>query len=218
FAHLLGSPRFALQLDLLQQPGATAPPYAEQIDDVLALLAGTYTDAAGTEAHAVPGEGAALDVWILGSSGGDSATVAGERGLPFAANYHVSPATVIEAVTAAFRPRPGRDRPWVAVSADVVVGENAAHARELATGYAAWVHSIRSGAGAIPFPTPDEARAMPWSDADQALVQDRLDTQFVGSPADVADQLAVLAAETGADELVVTTITHDHADRVRSYE
>jgi len=23
---------------------------------------------------------------------------------------------------------------------------------------------------------------------------------------------------TGADELIITTITHDHADRVRSYE
>ena len=34
----------------------------------------------------------------------------------------------------------------------------------------------------------------------------------------VADQLEVLAAATGADELLLTTITHDHADRVRSYE
>ncbi len=25
-------------------------------------------------------------------------------------------------------------------------------------------------------------------------------------------------ASSGADELIITTITHDHADRVRSYE
>ena len=42
--------------------------------------------------------GADVEVWIFGSSGGQSAEVAGERGLPFAANYHVSPATVLEAV------------------------------------------------------------------------------------------------------------------------
>ncbi len=36
--------------------------------------------------------------------------------------------------------------------------------------------------------------------------------------AEVADQLEVLAAETGADERLVTTITHRHADRMRSYE
>ncbi len=49
-------------------------------------------------------------------------------------------------------------------------------------------------------------------------MQDRLDTQFVGSPTTVADQLEILAAATGADELLITTITHDHRDRVRSYE
>ena len=50
------------------------------------------------------------------------------------------------------------------------------------------------------------------------LVTDRVATQFVGSPATVVDHLQVLADETGADELLVTTITHDHAHRVRSYE
>ena len=46
----------------------------------------------------------------------------------------------------------------------------------------------------------------------------RVDTQFVGSPQQVAGQLEVLQEATGADELIITTITHDHADRVRSYE
>jgi hypothetical protein len=32
------------------------------------------------------------------------------------------------------------------------------------------------------------------------------------------DGLAQLQEATGADELIITTITHDHADRVRSYE
>ena len=109
FAALIGSPRFALQLALIQQPSAETPPYDEQIDDVLALLAGTYRSAQGAEAHVVPGEGAAIDVWVLGSSGGESAEVAGARGLPFAANYHVSPSSVLDAVEAyraSFRPSP----------------------------------------------------------------------------------------------------------------
>jgi alkanesulfonate monooxygenase SsuD/methylene tetrahydromethanopterin reductase-like flavin-dependent oxidoreductase (luciferase family) len=33
----------------------------------------------------------------------------------------------------------------------------------------------------------------------------------------VADQLERLQEAVGADELIITTITHDHADRVRSY-
>lgn len=221
FAKLLGSPRFALHRRLLTQPGAESQPYDEQIADILALLAGSYATEDGVEAHVVPGEGAALQVWILGSSAGISAQVAGANGLRFAANYHVSPATVLEATEgyrAAFVPSAELDEPYVSVSADVVVAEDEATARELATGYGLWVHSIRSGAGAIQFPTPDEARAHEWTDEERDLVADRVDTQFVGTAAQVADQLETLRDATGADELVVTTITHDHADRVRSYE
>jgi alkanesulfonate monooxygenase SsuD/methylene tetrahydromethanopterin reductase-like flavin-dependent oxidoreductase (luciferase family) len=217
---LLGSPRFRMQKTLLQLPGASPQDYGEQVGDILALLRGTYRSPDGVPGRAIPGEGAAVQVWILGSSGGQSATVAGANGLRFAANYHVSPATVLEAVEgyrAAFRPSADLDRPYVSVSADVVVAADEARARELATGYGLWVRSIRTGEGAIPFPRPDEARAHSWSDDDRALVADRVDTQFVGSPGQVADKLEQLQEATGADELIITTITHDHADRVRSY-
>ncbi|MCX4419900.1 LLM class flavin-dependent oxidoreductase [Streptomyces mirabilis] len=221
FEYLLGSPRVALQRTLLQQPHARPQDYGDQIDDILALLAGTYRSADGVEAHVVPGEGADVQVWILGSSGGESATVAGRNGLRFAANYHVSPATVLEAADgyrAAFQPSDVLDKPYVSVSADVVVAEDDKTARELATGYGLWVRSIRTAEGAIEFPTPKEARAHVWSDPDRALVADRVETRFVGSPGHVADQLEQLQEATGADELLITTITHGHADRVRSYE
>jgi hypothetical protein len=74
--------------------------------------------------------------------------------------------------------------PHLSVSADVVVAEDGATARELSTGYGLWVRSIRTAEGAIQFPTPEQARAHSW---------------------------------TKQDQLIVTTITHDHADRVRSY-
>jgi len=218
---LLKSPRFALHKALLQLPGAQSQDYTEQVDDILALIADTYRSDDGEEAHVVPGGGADLQVWILGSSGGQSAVVAGNRGLRFAANYHVAPATVLEAADghrAAFRPSVDLDRPYVAVSADVVVAEDETTARDLAAGYGPWVRSIRTGEGAIPFPTPDEARSHTWTDADRELVADRLETQFVGSAVQVADQLERLRDATEADELIITTITHDHHDRVRSYQ
>ena len=218
---LLKSPRFAVQRKLLQLPNAQPQDYGEQVGDILALLRGSYASPDGIRARAIPGEGAAVQVWILGSSGGQSADVAGRNGLRFAANYHVSPATVLEAADgyrAAFRPSAELDRPYLSVSADVVVAETEAAARELASGYGLWVRSIRSGEGAIEFPAPDEARSHSWSEEDRALVADRVDTQFVGSPEQVAGQLEQLRDATGADELIVTTITHDHADRVRSYQ
>jgi alkanesulfonate monooxygenase SsuD/methylene tetrahydromethanopterin reductase-like flavin-dependent oxidoreductase (luciferase family) len=219
--HLFRSPRMAMQKTLLQLPGAKPQDYGEQVDDILALLRGTYRSADGVEAHVIPGEGAAVQVWILGSSGGPSAQVAGSNGLRFAANYHVSPATVLEAAEgyrAEFQPSADLAQPYVSVSADVVVARDEATARELAAGYGPWVRSIRSGEGAIAFPTPRQARAHVWTDADRALVADRVDTQFAGSPGQVADQLEQLQEATGADELIITTITHDHADRVRSYQ
>jgi alkanesulfonate monooxygenase SsuD/methylene tetrahydromethanopterin reductase-like flavin-dependent oxidoreductase (luciferase family) len=218
-AGLLGSPRFRAQIEVLRQPEATTPAYDRIVDDVLDLIAGRFRSSEGVEVRATPGEGAGVEPWVLGSSGADSAVVAGERGLRFAANYHVSPGTVLDAVDAyreAFRPSADLDRPHVMVSADVVVGEDDAAAHRLAAGYGPWVHSIRSGAGAIPFPDEAGAAAHPWTDADRELVRDRVATQFVGSAATVADRLAALQAVTGADELLVTTITHRHEDRVAS--
>jgi alkanesulfonate monooxygenase SsuD/methylene tetrahydromethanopterin reductase-like flavin-dependent oxidoreductase (luciferase family) len=80
------------------------------------------------------------------------------------------------------------------------------------------VRSIRTAEGAIQFPTPEQARRHQWTDADRALVADRIDTQFVGTPRQVADQLEQLRDATEADELIITTITHDHPDRVLSYQ
>jgi alkanesulfonate monooxygenase SsuD/methylene tetrahydromethanopterin reductase-like flavin-dependent oxidoreductase (luciferase family) len=217
----LKSPRLALHKALLQLPGAESQNYTEQVDDILALIADTYRAADGEEAHVVPGQGADVQVWILGSSGGESAAVAGSRGLRFAANYHVAPATVLEATDAyraAFRPSAELDRPHVSVSADVVAAADEATARELAAGYGLWVRSVRTVEGAIPFPTPDEARAHTWTPVDRELVADRVETQFVGSAIQVADQLERLRDATEADELIITTITHDHNDRVRSYQ
>jgi alkanesulfonate monooxygenase SsuD/methylene tetrahydromethanopterin reductase-like flavin-dependent oxidoreductase (luciferase family) len=218
---LLRSPRIGLQKSLLMLPGAEPQNYTEQVGDILALLRGGYHSADGLEAHAVPGEQAAVQVWILGSSGGESAQVAGANGLRFAANYHVSPATVLaaaEGYRAAFRPSAELGRPYLSVSADVVVAGDEATARRLASGYGLWVRSIRTGAGAIPFPTPEQAAAHQWTGDDRALVADRVDTQFAGTPRQVAGQLEQLRDATGADELIITTITHEHADRVRSYE
>lgn len=220
-SRLRHSPRVAVARELLQQPEAVTPAYAEQIGDVLALLRGEYRSSAGIDAHVQPGEGAAVQVWILGSGGGESAEVAGRNGLRFAANYHVSPATILDAVESyreAFRPGPELERPYVCVSVDAVVGEDAEQARNMAAGYALWVLGIRSGEGADCYARPEEARSHPWTDDERALVADRVSTQLVGAPHEVVEQLHRIVAVTAADELVVTTTTHDHADRVRSYE
>lgn len=168
--------------------GASRTPAAfrDELELVLGLRAGTYAEPDGTRHVAPPVEGAALDVWVLASSPGESARVAGELGLPIAANFHVSPATTLDTVAAyraAFRPGVLAE-PYVVVSADVLVAETVDRARELATPFADWVLSIRRGtAGAIAYPRPGDA--VPWEArdaAERAVVADRVDTRVVGDP------------------------------------
>ncbi|UCM91181.1 LLM class flavin-dependent oxidoreductase [Streptomyces marincola] len=215
------SPRFAAQSRLLNPSGAAPQDYGRAVDDIAALIAGTYVSPEGVDVHAVPGEGAALQVWVFGSSAGESARVAGARGLRFAANYHASPGTVLDAVgayLAAFRPSAELARPHVLVSADVLVAQDDATARRLADGFEPWVRSIRADGAAMRYPAPGQAAGQPWTDEDRALVADRVRTRFTGSPKRVVDGLRALRRATGADELLITTLAHDHADRVRSYE
>jgi alkanesulfonate monooxygenase SsuD/methylene tetrahydromethanopterin reductase-like flavin-dependent oxidoreductase (luciferase family) len=214
---LMRNPRLRARMSVLQQPEAVAPDFADQVADILAMVAGRYVIGA-VDAHPVPGEGADLVPWIFGSSKGQSARVAGAHGLPFVASYHITPATALDAVEvyrAEFRPSATLSEPYVVVSADVVVADDTATARHLASSYGHWVHSVRGGDGAVPYPDPD--RVSPLSDEQAELVRDRTATQFVGDPDEVADRLCALQRATGADELVVTSVTHDHADRLRSH-
>lgn len=211
--------RFALQGELLGRVPGDVDRFEGELSLIRALFAGTWSRD-GVVVEAPPAAGASVDLWVHGSTGGASARAAGALGLPYGANYHTSPGTVLASVQAyrvAFRPGV-LEAPHVIVSADVVVGRTAAEASELALGYGQWVHSIRFGVGAIEYPTPDRARSHPLSAGDSRSVADRLATRFVGDARSVADQLSTLQRVTGADELLVTTITHDHAARVRSYE
>lgn len=215
---LLDFSRVRAGLGALHLPGAQPLPYTEQVEDILALLDGSYVSPEGVDLHAVPGEGADIQPWLFGSSGGESAQLAGRLGLPFAANYHVSPGTIVETVEAyraAFRPSERFPRPYLVVSADVVVAEDDATAQHLASTYGHWVYSIRSGAGAAEYLDPDTAA--PLSDQQRRLVDDRVTTQLVGSPGTVAERLDALRKLTDADEILVTSVTFDHADRLNSH-
>lgn len=215
---LMRNPRLRAKMSVLQQPEAVAPDFAEQVGDILAMIDGSYR-VGGVDAHATPGEGAKLTPWIFGSSKGQSAQVAGARGLPFVASYHITPATALDAVDAyraAFQPSAALSEPYVVVSADVVVADDTETARHLASSYGHWVYSIRAGDGAVPYPDPDSVE--PLSDDQLEVVKDRTATQFVGDADEVAAKLETLQRVTEADELVITSVTHDHSDRLRSHE
>ncbi len=215
---LLNMEALQATMAILQQPEAVSPDFAEQVGDIIALLDGSY-QAGGSDVHAVPGEGAALTPWIFGSTRGQSARLAGALGLPFVASYHITPATTLEAIDAyrdTFRPSAMLAQPYVVVSADIVVADDSATAKRLAAGYGRWVYSIRTGVGAMQYPDPDNFT--PLTDEQLTVVKDRIATQFVGTADEVAERLETLQRVTGADELVVTSVTYRNVDRLRSHE
>ena len=122
----------------------------------------------------------------------------------------------LELYRSTFRPSPVLDAPYAMVCASVVLADTDERARELALPGGLSFLRLRSGRPGL-LPSEQEARAYDYSPQEQAFVQDRIDQQAVGGPAKVTRLLEELVAATAADELMVTTMVHDPADRLRSF-
>ena len=67
-------------------------------------------------------------------------------------------------------------------------------------------------------PTPEEAAAYPYNELEREMIRARQADQVIGSPETVRRGLIELLERTQADELMLTTMVHGHADRLKSYE
>ena len=78
--------------------------------------------------------------------------------------------------------------------------------------------TMRVGSGGVMLlPSPEEAAAYPYSDSERAFVEDRQASQIIGSPGTVRRGVAGLLEATQADELMITTMVFDPADRLTSF-
>jgi luciferase family oxidoreductase group 1 len=194
--------------------------FPEQLTDLIGFFSGEWP--AGhplATVHAVPGQGNPPAMWLLGSSG-YSAQVAGVLGLPFAFAHHFMPANTLPALALyrdTFRPSATLDQPYTMVAAGVICAETDERARWLAGPSALSFLRLRSGQPGT-MPSPEEAAAHTYTDLDRAMIADRQGSQLIGSPATVRDGLAELLKHTKADELMITTMVFDPADRLRSFE
>lgn len=168
---------------------------------------------------AVPGCGNRPAIWILGSSD-FGAQFAGIRGLPFTFAHHFGTGGTELALTAyrqTFRPSSILARAYSMIGVSVVCAETQEHAQFLARASALGFLWLRQGRPAR-MPTPEQARDYTYSVAEAAFIEDRLRSAVIGTPSQVRDELIVLAARHGVDELMLTTSVHAHADRVASFE
>ena len=109
------------------------------------------------------------------------------------------------------------DRPYAMVAAGVICAETDERARWLAGPSALSFLRLRSGRPGT-MPAPEEAEAYSYSDLDRAMIADRRGSQLIGSPDTVREGMAELVKHTRADELMITTMVFDPADRLRSFE
>ncbi|CAN5535116.1 LLM class flavin-dependent oxidoreductase [soil metagenome] len=168
---------------------------------------------------AVPAEGNMPEIWLLGSSD-YSAQLAGMLGWPFSFAHHFSPRNTLpalEAYRARFKPSERLEKPYSMVAVSVVCAEDDERARYLAGPAKLSMARLRSGKP-TKFPSYEEAAAYDFSSAEEATISSMSGSAIIGGPETVKAKLEQLMAETEADELMVTTMVFDHADRIRSYE
>lgn len=200
----------------LRGPGGLT---AENFPQQFAELLGYFEHSDQRAVNAVTAEGNKPPVWLLGSSG-FSARMAGELGLPFSFAHHFSAENTLPAVALyrdSFKPSDVLDEPYVMLGVSVVAAETDERAQYLAAPSGLTFLSLRKGRP-IPLPTPEEAAAYPYTDIERVFIEDRAASSIIGSPETVHKGLETLLADTGANELMITTMVHDQADRVRSYE
>lgn len=199
--------------------------FPQQLGEVLAFGGGGGVGVRFGDDHpygkvvVVPDDADLPPIWLLSSSG-YGAGVAAELGLGFAFAHHISAAGFDQAMRAyrdSFQPSEAFPLPSALLGLHVICGEDDAHADELARAMdLAWVRLATGRSGR--FPTPEEARDHRFTPAEEALVRQRRASTIVGGPDTVAARVGGLVEAARADEVVVTTMVHDHGERLRSYE
>ncbi|MBN8735069.1 MAG: LLM class flavin-dependent oxidoreductase [Xanthomonadales bacterium] len=184
--------------------------------DVLELIA--YFEGR-TPVRAVPGEGQAVPIWILGSSL-FGAQLAAMLGLPYAFASHFAPAQMMDAIAvyrAQFKPSRFLQRPHVMLGYNVFAADTDDEARYLATSWQQSFVNLRLGhPGRLPPPVEGYAESLPPQG--RKLIEHVLSCSAIGSPHAVANAINAFIERTGADELILTSNMHDHAARLRSIE
>ncbi|UJA20785.1 LLM class flavin-dependent oxidoreductase [Thermoleophilia bacterium SCSIO 60948] len=202
------------------EEGLGAEDFPRELGDLLRFFSGDFPagDPMGS-ISAVPGEGEQPEVWLLGSSG-YSAQLAGMLGMPFSFAHHFASRNTIPALNLyreSFSPSPALAAPRAMVAVNVTAAADDERARYIAGPAKLAMARLRSGRPSR-LPTPEEAAAHEFSAAEEHAARSMGGSAVIGGPDTVKAGLEDLIERTSADELMVTTMVHDPADRVRTLE
>ena len=172
----------------------------------------------GQHVHAVPGAGLHVPICIHGSSL-YGAQVAATFGLPYAFASHFAPEVLMQALDVYrryFTPSEQLDAPYVMVGVNVFAASTDDEARYLQSSAQQSLLSLRRG-HPIRLPPPIEHFEDQLTVAERALLAHAHACAVAGAPETVRHGLTAFIAQTGADEIMVSSPIFDHAARLRSY-
>jgi luciferase family oxidoreductase group 1 len=195
--------------------GLSAEKFPEELLDLIRLFAGD----ARARVTATPGSGDMPAIWLLGSSG-YSAQLAGMLGLPFSFAHHFSAANTLPALEMYrenFRASQWLEQPFAMVAVNTICADTDERAKWLAGPAVLSFMRLRTG-HLQPLATPEDAAAYPYTPEEREMAWSRFDQQAIGSPDTVRAQLSGLLERTQANELMLTTMVYDIADRIGSFE
>jgi luciferase family oxidoreductase group 1 len=188
--------------------------FPEQLRDLFMFFDGTHP-----HITAVPGRGYRPAMWMLGSSD-YSAQVAGALGMPFSFAHHFASHNTVAALDvyrASFRPSAELERPYTMIGVPLICAETSDRARWLSGPSQLSFVRLRQGRP-TQLPTPEAAAEYVFPPSERELVRGWTAPLVIGNPDEVRAELEALAQRTGVDELMITTMVHGPADRLRSYE
>jgi alkanesulfonate monooxygenase SsuD/methylene tetrahydromethanopterin reductase-like flavin-dependent oxidoreductase (luciferase family) len=118
---------------------------------------------------------------------------------------------------ARFEPSAARREPYAVLAVAAVCAETDAAAQRLAAPVRVAVVKNRTGRRA-PIATIEDALAYEFTAEERAIADDFVTGAAIGSPATVAAQLGALVRDTGAHELMLSSLVPDLAARQRALQ
>ncbi len=171
----------------------------------------------GQRVIAMPGAGTQVPIWLLGSSL-FSASLAAERGLPFAFASHFAPRFLMQAATlyrSRFQASEVLDKPYLMIGVPLVAAPTDEEADYLASSVFRRVLGILTGERR-PLQAPEKHFMGRLSPEEQQGIAGFLGAAVIGGPERVREGLLQLQEATGADELILTCDVYEPELRRRS--
>jgi luciferase family oxidoreductase group 1 len=194
--------------------------FIEQLVDLQAYLRDERTpDTIHERVQAIPQLDTQPALWLLSSSG-QSGLFAAQLGMAFSFAQFINPSggpAAVRNYRQQFRPSPELAAPVANVALFVLCADTEEKASALAK--AMYIQLLRFDQGIRgPYPSTAETAAYVFSPEEQARLAYHKGRVVSGTPAQLREHLARIAAAYEVEELTIVTITADFGDRLRSYE